>query len=311
MVKLNSTICITGASGMIGRHILRKLQNLGFRVRVLTRNFNFSDSKAEVVTGDICDLDTVKKFLKSAEIIFHCAGELKNQSKMWAINVKGTYNLLQVANKNSIKFFCHLSSAGVIGKIDGKLADENTPCTPLNLYEKSKYSAEKLFEAGISICNTAILRPTNVIDEHRVGALEYPIRNTLADLIKVFIKGGECAHIIHASDVADAAIFLMNKEFNSPGYFIVSCDEEKYNTYSELWSLYKNIPFANSSKNIESIPHLPIIIPYIFRRMIKGKCNRGDVRYSSAKLRATGFKTSLGVIGAVNSIAEFHKSMHT
>lgn len=307
MVKLNSTICITGASGTIGRHIFRKLLDMGYHTRVLTRHFAHSDCRTEVVTGDICDLNTVKKFLHNAEIVFHCAGELKDQSKMWAVNVKGTENLLNAASKNSIRYFCYMSSVGVIGKYNGKLVDEDTPCIPINLYEKSKYAAEKLVAEGITGCSTVILRPTNVIDEYRVGALEYPIRNSLIDLIKVFVKGGEYAHIIHASDVADASIFLMFKKFERPACFIVSCDEEKYNTYGELWSLYKKETRTKSYKNVKSLPHLPIIVPYVIRKIFRGHCNSGNIRYSMVKLKAEGFKPSIGLVGAVKRISKFNK----
>ena len=303
MVNINSKICITGASGMIGRRIFRKLSDMGYHVKVLTRQSAYADSRAEVITGDICDFNTVKLFLENAEIVFHCAGELNDQSKMWAVNVKGTENLFNAASKSTVKYFCHMSSAGVIGKFSGKLVDEGTPCTPMNQYEKSKYAAEKIVANGIPGCSTVILRPTNVIDVYRLGALGYPIRNSLIDLIKVFVKGGENAHIIHASDVADAAIYLMDKQFNRPVCFIVSCDEERYSTFGELWSLYNYVSRKNSCENVRSMLHLPEIVTYFFRRMLRGNCNRGNIRYSMTKLKYEGFTPSLGVVGTVKKIA--------
>ena len=302
-----TSVCITGASGMIGGHIFCKLRDMGYHAKVLTRHSNFFDSSAEVITGDICDLNTVKLFLENSEFVFHCAGELNVQSKMWAVNVKGTENLINVASQNPVKYFCYLSSAGVTGKYSGKLVDENTPCNPMNQYEKSKYAAEKIVANGIPGCSTVILRPTNVIDEYRVGALEYPVRNSLFDMVKVFVKGGEHAHIIHASDVADAAIFLMFKKFHRTNCFIVSCDEDKFNTYGELWSLYKNINRTKSCETVKSVFHLPEIVTYSFRRIFRGHCNRGIIRYSMAKLKSEGFTPSLGVVGAVKKVFNFKR----
>lgn len=307
MVKLNSTICITGASGTIGRHILIKLHDLGYHIRVLTRHSSFSDRRIDVIKGDIRDLNTVKKFLNKTEIIFHCAGEIEDQSEMWAVNVKGTENLMIAAENNSIKHLFYISSVGVIGKHRGKLVNEDTPCNPLNQYEKTKYAAERIVAKGITGCSTVILRPTNVIDEYRVGALKFPISNSFIDLLKMFVIGGENAHVIHASDVADAAIFLMYKKFIRPICFIVSCDEEKYNTYGELWSLYKKGARIKSYKEVRSLPHLPIIVPYTFRRILRGYCNRGDIIYSMAKIKGEGFKATMGVVGAVESISKHIK----
>jgi hypothetical protein len=47
---------------------------------------------------------------------------------------------------------------------------------------------------------------------------------------------------------------------------------------------------------------VPLIIPHLLRKLIRGVGNRGDVRYSSAKLIAEGFKFSLGVNGCVKRI---------
>jgi nucleoside-diphosphate-sugar epimerase len=304
MAEPHTPICVTGASGMIGLHICRKLLDMGYSTKVLTRSSHFSDQRAEVFTGDLCDYNSISRFIENAEMLFHCAAELNDDSKMWEVNVKGTEMLLKAASQVSVKYFCYLSSAGVVGKCNRTWVDEDTPCNPQDMYEKSKYVAEKIVAEGIPRCSTVILRPTNVIDDYRAGAIEYSIRSSLIDRIKVFVKGSECAHIVHAEDVADAAIYFINSRFEKPELFIVSCDHERFNTFGGLWSLYKAIERGQPVEEIEPMIHLPIIVPYLLRSLWRGTGNLGNVRYSSEKLLSTGFCYSHGIEGAIRRIAE-------
>jgi len=247
--------------------------------------------------------------LHNVSYLFHCAAELQNESKMWDVNVLGTEKILHLIQSSGVSYFCYVSSAGVIGLTDSQLVDERSTCNPQNTYEKSKWAAEQLVSKGIGNCNIVILRPTNVVDEQKPGALALPIRNKCLDRISVFIKGGECAHIIHADDVADAAMYFMYKHSEKPECYIVSCDHEQFNTFGGLWSLYKAIQQGRSTEGINPGMHLPIIIPHILRRIRSGSGNYGNIRYSSAKLLSTGFCYRLGVEGVVRRIAATEHSV--
>ncbi|GAI65017.1 unnamed protein product [marine sediment metagenome] len=158
---------------------------------------------------------------------------------MWDVNVLGTERLLSIVKDSSIKYLCYLSSAGVVGRTNIKWVDEKTKCEPQNVYERSKWEAEQLVAGGIDGCRIVILRPTNVIDNKRPGALGLPMRSSWLDRFKVFLKGGECAHIVHAEDVAEAAMYFVSRPFNIPRCFFVSCDYELLNTFAGLWALYR------------------------------------------------------------------------
>ena len=304
-----SIAAVTGASGMVGSKITQKLLQKGHEVRVLTRNKLYSNESAHIYYGDIEETDVLRLFLKNVSYLFHCAAELRIESKMWDINVLGTEKILNLIPSSGVTYFCYLSSAGVIGSTDNQLVDERSKCNPQNTYEKSKCAAEELVAKGINNCSIAILRPTNVIDEQRPGALALPIRSSWQDRLIVFLKGGECAHIVHAEDVADAAIFFMNTRFERPVHFFVSCDHGQFNTFGGLWSLYKAIQRGRSIEGIDPVIHLPIIIPHILRRLWRGSGNYGNVRYSSEKLLSTGFRYSLGLEGAVRRIAASQRLM--
>jgi len=299
---------ITGASGLVGSKIKQKLLQQGYEVRVLTRSKSFRDDHAQVYYGDLGNTDVLRLFLKNVAYVFHCAAELIDEARMWEVNVLGTERLLKFAGESGASYFCHLSSVGVVGKTGSAWVDEETPCNPQNAYERSKWAAEELVAKGIGNCNIAILRPTLVVDEQRLGALTLPIRSNWRNRFIVFLKGSECAHIVHAEDVANAALYFMHSHFEKPECFIVSTDHEPLNTYAELWSLCQAIRKGDQQARIKSVLHLPVIVPHILRLLRRGKSNRGDTRYSSKKLMGHNFVFALGIKGAIQQVIEFGKT---
>lgn len=303
MKMADGIAAVTGGSGMVGRKITQKLLQAGYEVSILTINKSFSNESAHVYYCDIEDTDTLRPFLNNVSYLFHCAADFRDESKMWDINVSGTEKILNLISTLHITYLCYLSSVGIIGLTCNHFVDERNTCNPQNAYEKSKWAAEQLVAKKIGNCCTVMLRPTNVIDEQRPGVLTLPIRSNWHDRFMVFLKGGECAHIVHAEDVADAAIFFMNAHFEKPECYIVSCDHDRFNTVGGLWALYKAMQLDHVVEGVDSVIHLPIIIPHILRRLSRGTGNYGNICYSSEKLLSTGFRYCLGVEGAVGRIA--------
>jgi len=116
--------CVSGAFGMVGSRIVQDLLSQGYRVRVLSRKTYPAISGVEVFSGDINDETVLKNFMQNSQMLFHCAAELKDESRMWSVNVTGTERILKYAEYYGTKYFCHLSSVGVIGNTDLKLVDE-------------------------------------------------------------------------------------------------------------------------------------------------------------------------------------------
>ncbi len=295
--------CVTGASGMIGGKICERLVSQGYIVRALSRQKRITIPNVEVFNGDVEEEHGLKTFMQNARFFFHCAAELKDESKMWRVNVLATKRILELSESSGIKYFCYLSSAGVAGGADLKWVDELSPCSPRNMYEKSKWAAEQLAARGIKGCKMVILRPTNVVDEKRPGILSPARRSSWIDFCKLFLTGGECAHIVHAEDVAEAAVYFISHPPETPQCYIVSYDHEPLSTLSELWPLYNACRAGKSIDNARPTPHLPLFVPYVLRRIIRGAGNRGDVRYSSKKLMETGFVFNIGLKGTVSRIA--------
>ena len=302
MSKNTNTACVTGAFGMVGRRIVEKLLNQEYIVRTLSRQMRLEQKGVVNYRGGLEDKEVLDSFVSGADFLFHCAAELKDETKMSDVNIVGTEKIINAVKNSTIKFFSYLSSAGVVGLTNDKIVDENTSCNPITTYEKTKWEAEKIVAKGINGCKTIILRPTNVIDDLNLGALHLPMSGSLKSLLKVVIKGGECAHIIHAEDVAAAAMYFVSHQLSTPRCFFVSCDHEPLNTFAGLWSLYNAIQNRKPIDSVRPMKHLPIFIPFILRRLVRGHSNKGDVRYSSKKLLSEGFKFTLGLEGAIKRV---------
>ena len=294
---------VTGANGMIGRHIIGLLLRHGYRVRALVRNKTQLIDGVEVVAGDLSSQDSLRRLLEGADIVFHCAAELRDAAKMQAVNVDGTERFGRLAVEARVKVFCHLSSAGVVGPLQDRWIDESTQCHPANPYERSKWRAESYVQSlsggDMRIC---ILRPTNVIDDDAPGILALAFQNGWRGRVSLLIKGDECAHIIHARDVAAAALFVVETTQCS-GCYVVGCDEDERNSVSALYNMCRQ---GLGYQGLSRI-HLPAAIPYWLRCMFRGQSLHGHSRFSSSLLQEAGFIWPLGLDGAVDRICQFHR----
>lgn len=296
-------VCVTGATGMIGSRIARRLADQGCSVRVLARG-RCELSNVRIFKAGLADESRLEEFVRGAEMIFHCAAELKDATRMHETNVVGTSRLIELAIRHKVGYFCHISSAGVIGRTTQSVVDEDTPCRPQNAYEKSKFEAEQLFQRGIEGCKVVILRPTNVVDSNRLGDLGLAVDGSIVSMIKAFIKGGECAHLIHAADVASAALHFIERPIpTSPRTYFVSCDADPLNTVSDLWRIYKTGAAGSVPGKVFGFPHLPVLIPYALRFISGRPANRGDVRYSAKRIESEGFRLAFGVKQIVQDLA--------
>jgi len=287
--------CVTGASGRIGRRLVEKLKGQDFQVRVLRHRNNINDADLMVYHGDLGNKELIENFLTGAQYFFHFAAELNDQTKMWDVNVNSTKQLVELINKSNIKYFCFLSSAGVVGKTSEKTVNEEMQCNPQNLYEKTKLEAEYMVLSGIKDCQIIVLRPTNVVDENNHGVMQSLNSNNLLDKFKLFLRGGESAHVVHADDIVNAALYFIGKKFDRPECFFVAYDEDPLNTFVGLRFLYDSFKKKQVLDKTTKHVHLPIIVPYILRKILRGNSNMGDVKYSSKKILSQGFDYKIGL----------------
>jgi nucleoside-diphosphate-sugar epimerase len=228
--------------------------------------------------------------MQGCDTVFHCAAEKHDSAAMQSVNVEGTRLVMEVANELHVKFLCHLSSVGVVGKTSEAVVTEDSLCNPMNRYEETKLAAEEIVARGLDEGRVVVLRPTNIFG-HR--SLQKLLRDTPFYRGALFLKGNELAHMVYIEDVSAATVYCwQNPRGKTVEKFIVSSDEEEDVTYNQVQAQLAGM--LRAAPRPVSIA-APRILPYLIRAARNGRTNPGNVVYSSVKLRKAGFRFPYGL----------------
>jgi nucleoside-diphosphate-sugar epimerase len=203
---------ISGGTGFVGRRVVEQHVARGDRVRVLSRSGPGAPggpAGAEWYPGDLASgPEPLAKFVDGLDVLYHCAGETRDETRMRATNVRGTENLLAAA-AGRIGHWVQLSSVGVYGPRPAGIVTEDTVLAPAGEYEVTKTEAEQLAArrsaSGGFSCST--LRPCNIMG---VGMRDRSLY-AMVSLVKrgVFFHigtGRAILNYVHVDDVARALV---------------------------------------------------------------------------------------------------------
>ena len=169
------TVLVTGGAGFLGinlvRHLLGKNYNL---VSYDIASFDYTDVKDKVVsiTGDIRNKSVLYEAMEGVDLVVHCAAALPlyKAEEIFSIDIDGTRNVLEAANKAGIKRVVHISSTAVYGIKTKNPTSENDPLVGIGPYGKAKIESENVAEEyrkkGMCV---PILRPKSFIGPERLG----------------------------------------------------------------------------------------------------------------------------------------------
>lgn len=221
-------IAITGGTGFIGQRLIARHLCLGDEVVYLTRRQPKSETAAQPFIGDLTSsAKELKNFTQNADVLYHCAAEIRDVEKINSTNVEGTKNLIDAA-KGNINRWVQLSSIGVYGRNVKGIVEENSPLLPTNLYEVSKARSDGLVlqAAKRYDFDTFILRPSNVYGNDMQNQSIFRLIEVV-DKERFFFIGKKRAIVnyIHVENVVDALV-LCATTTQKMGTFIVSdtCD---------------------------------------------------------------------------------------
>jgi dihydroflavonol-4-reductase len=153
---------ITGATGLVGSAVAKRLVAEGHAVRALarpgSRRFHLDGLDLEFVNGDIRDAASVRSAMAGVRYVFHVAADYRlwapDPSEIFAANVDGTRIVMQEARRAGVERVVYTSSVATLAlRDDGNPADESVPLTTeqgIGAYKRSKIAAERLVEAMIA-----------------------------------------------------------------------------------------------------------------------------------------------------------------
>jgi uncharacterized protein YbjT (DUF2867 family) len=105
-----STVLVTGGTGLLGRHVVRRLVATGHTVRVLTRHAGASAPDAQPVTGDLSTGDGLDEAVAGVDGIVHAASDPRSPGP---VDVEGTGALLAAARRGGSPHLVYVSIVGV------------------------------------------------------------------------------------------------------------------------------------------------------------------------------------------------------
>src|SRR5947209_19825790 len=98
-------VLVTGGAGFIGSHLVRRLLDMGERVRVLelpgARVQHLPLDRIDLVKGDIRDVEAVRRAVHGCGHVYHLAANpnlwAQQRGSFWQVNYRGTVNVLDAA----------------------------------------------------------------------------------------------------------------------------------------------------------------------------------------------------------------------
>ena len=203
---------ITGGTGFIGKTLILRHLAAGDTVRLLSRRSIYDmalPNSVQVFDGDLTGpVDFLIPFVDGVHVLYHCAAEIKDQTKMYSVNVKGTKNLCLAAG-HRIGHWVQLSSVGAYGPHFSGIVTEQTPLNPVGIYEKTKTVSDQVVTnaAGEGAFTYSILRPSNVFGPSMTNQSLFQMIEMISKGLFFFIgKPGVSANYIHVDNVAEALI---------------------------------------------------------------------------------------------------------
>ncbi|MHC3130110.1 MAG: SDR family oxidoreductase [Candidatus Bathyarchaeota archaeon] len=270
-----SEILVTGGAGFIGSHIVDRLLDEGFKVRVLD-NLSTGEKKNlaqhqnnksfQFIEGDIRNFDLVKNTVKGVDAVFHEAAlvsvtrSVENPLLSNEINVTGTVNLLKACVDAHVKRFVYASSCAVYGDTETLPNHENLAPKPLSPYAADKLAAEKYAKVFHNVfgLETVSLRYFNVYGPRQKygpysGVISIFINRLLENKPPIICGDGEQTRdFINVKDVVEANMLALSKRKAVGEVFNISTGEAT--TINKLTETIQKIMDKTSLKPVHAEP---------------------------------------------------------
>jgi UDP-glucose 4-epimerase len=225
-------VLVTGGAGFIGSHMVDRLVNDGYDVRIIDdlstgRIDNIqsllSAGKVDFVKGDIRDVSLVTKSVDDVDDVVHFAAltsvpfSVKNPELTFDVNLCGTLNLIRACAQEDVGRFVFVSSCAVCGDPESLPVREEHRTDPISPYAESKLIAERycLGFQDRQLLRSVVLRFFNVYGP-RQGMNDYSgVITRFIDRVRqkeplvIYGDGSQTRDFVNVHDVVEAILASM------------------------------------------------------------------------------------------------------
>jgi len=190
-------ILVTGGTGFVGSHVIRRLRQEHLPVRAVVRKpskaAGLEDLGVETVPGDIADSASLEAAAQGCERVVHLVGIIQEGRGFTfrSVHVEGTRNVLAAARKAGVQHFFHQSALG-------------TRATARSEYHRTKWEAEQLVQASGIPCT--ILRPSLIYGSGDQFTLRLAEAIRRSPVLPVIGSGQSKVQPIYIDDLASCIV---------------------------------------------------------------------------------------------------------
>ncbi len=267
--EILSQVLVTGGTGFLGAWILRRLVKDGYRVRAIRRQQSILPAfieadilqQVEWLEGDVLDILSLEDAMEGVDAVIHAAAIVsfhrQDRRQMYATNVQGTANVVNMALEKNIRRIVHVSSVAALGrtKHNETVNEEKTWAeTPDNThYAISKHKAEMEVWRGMAEgLQGVIINPSTVLGYGNWDNSSCAIFKNAFHEFPWYTNGVN--GFVYVEDVADAVVELMRTNINMQR-FIINGDnwtfQKLFSTIADGFS--KRPPYRKANRFLGSL----------------------------------------------------------
>jgi dihydroflavonol-4-reductase len=227
-------VFMTGATGFIGGHVVRKLRDRGDEVVALVRSRDkareLEDLGVELVEGDLSSSEVIRGACEDCDAVIHSAAVYKvgipkgEREAMHDANVRGTERVLDAAWQAGVGRIVYVSTVNVFGNTGGEVVDESYQRTPgnwLSAYDESKYLAHEAAKERIAKgAPIVMVQPGGVYGPGDHSELGNVIDQTRTGKLRALPFAEMGLNFIYVEDAADGIIRVLDKGRIGESYVI-------------------------------------------------------------------------------------------
>jgi dihydroflavonol-4-reductase len=228
-------VFVTGGTGFIGGHVVRRLRQRGDDVRALVRNPDkagpLTELGCELTPGTLSDKDAIRAGMEGCEAAIHGAAMYEvgipqsQHQAMYEANVIGTENVLRSALEAKLPRVVYISTVGAFGNTKGQVVDETYehPGTGFtSYYEETKLEAHRLAKRLIAEegLQCVIIQPGGVYGPDDHSPLGRQMNQFLAGRMPLIAFPDLGFNMVHVDDVAAGVLLALDKGKASESYVL-------------------------------------------------------------------------------------------
>ncbi|MBN1292893.1 MAG: NAD(P)-dependent oxidoreductase [Candidatus Latescibacteria bacterium] len=219
-------ILVTGAAGLIGSYLCRRLsQNNKIWGLIRPNSKPENIPQMDWIQCNLAKPVDIKKLPSELDVIIHLAQSNRYKEfpdsapDVFNVNIRSTFELLDYGRKIGIKQFVYGSSGGIYGSGEYAFKDTDhiTIQKPLSFYNTSKYISELMTNNYTAFFSTAILRFFFVYGKGQKKSMLIPrLINNVRTGVAVILEGkdGVIINPIYIDDVIAAVTQIVNRELS-------------------------------------------------------------------------------------------------